>query len=80
MTRRPCTLQRVPNSAETATMDVLEEGELVTDILDGVVPFETVVSEGSGGRRRLTFAKYVGGVQLSDEVVGNETDKHCNRE
>jgi hypothetical protein len=66
-------LQRVPESVETASTDVLKEGELITDILEGVVLFATVVSEGSG-KRRLTFAKCIIGAQLSDKIVGNKTD------
>jgi hypothetical protein len=38
------TLRQVEEGVESAATDVFEECELVTDIREGIVPFEVVVS------------------------------------
>jgi hypothetical protein len=58
-------------------MGLLEECELPLDILEGIIPVEAFVI-GYFGTRRLVLVEFTEN-QLSDELIRNEADNHCDR-
>jgi hypothetical protein len=57
-------------------MRLLEECELFMDILEGIVPFESFIV-GYSDPGRLALVELTGN-ELSDELIRNEADNHCD--
>jgi len=58
-------------------LGLLEECELFTNILEDIIPFEAFVI-GYSDTRCLALVEFMGN-KLSDELIRNEADNHCDR-
>ena len=72
------TSHRVHERVESAATDLLKNVELITDMHESIIPFETIVS-GDFEVRPLIFTSCTG-KRISGKIVRNKTDKHCDRE
>jgi hypothetical protein len=73
----PRTFQPGSQRIALANMGLLEECELPMDILKGIIPFEAFVI-GYSGTQRLVLVEPMRN-KLSDELIRNEADNHCDR-